>query len=113
MIRVSTVWCVLGGLTVAGLLYTHSQVRLVHQSYELNARLAQRDGLHEQYAFLEYDVMALKAPNRLKERLTSFDVELTVPTATETLSAPEAEGAEGRRWAPQWLRSMEAEATDE
>lgn len=112
--RLTTAWGVLGVLTAAGLLYTHSQVRLVHQSYRLNQRLELRDTLHEQYAFLEYDVMALKAPNRLKERLTSMQVELQPPKATEFLVPVQAApGPTTREWAPRWLRALEAEATDE
>ena len=112
--RVATAWGALAVLTVVGLLYTHSQVRLVQQSYRLNERLAQRDMLHEQCAYLEYDVMALKAPNRLKERLTSFNVELKTPTATHTLP-PEtpAQDTSARPWTPQWLRALEAEAKPE
>ena len=112
--RVTTGWLILGALTVVGLLYTHSQVRLVHQSYALNERLGRRDALHDQYAHLEYDVMALKAPNRLKERLTTYNVELKTPRSTETIApgipapAPAARG-----WAPQWFHAIEAEARAE
>ena len=110
--RVTTGWIVLALLTVAGLLYTHNQVRLVHQSYALNERLERRDALHEQSAYLEYDVMALKAPNRLKERLTAYNVELKPPHATKTLTPP-AVGPSARGWVPPWLRAIEAEATAE
>ena len=112
--RLTTSWLVLGMLTVAGLLYTHSQVRLVHASYHLNQRLELRDALNEQYAYLEYDVMALKAPNRLKERLVSYKVELKTPTSTETLtpSVPVA-NTSARGWTPPWFRPLEAEATAE
>ena len=112
--RVTTGWIGLTVLTIAGLLYTHSQVRLVHQSYALNERLERRDTLHEQCTYLEYEVMTLKAPNRLKERLTAYNVELTPPQATETVPpmativAPTARG-----WIPAWLQAIEAEATAE
>ena len=112
--RVMTAWLVLGVLTAAGLLYTHGQVRLVHQSYALNERLDRRDTLHDQYAHLEYDVMALKAPNRLKERLTQYNVELKTPRATETIAPGIPETAPAARgWAPRWFHAIEAEATDE
>ena len=112
--RVVMAWLLLALATVLGLLYTHSQVRLVHQSYVLNERLARRDALHDQYAYLEYDVMTLKAPNRLKERLLSYHVELTTPTATETIppTRPDADTS-ARGWWPQWLRPPQAEATSE
>ena len=112
--RVTTGWLILGVLTAVGLLYTHSQVRLVHQSYALNERLERRDTLYEQYTYLEYEVMALKAPNRLKERLAAYNVELKTPTATETIApvtAPARPSA--REWSPRWFHALEAEATNE
>ena len=114
MIRVSTGWLALAVLTLMGLFYTHSQVRLVHQSYALNERLERRDALHERYTYLEYDVMALKAPNRLKERLTAYRVELKTPRATETIApvAPTVLPA-AQRWVPRWFHAMEAEARAE
>ena len=107
--RVITGWIVLAALTVVGLLYTHSQVMLVRQSYALNQRLERRDDLHEHYTYLQYDVMALKAPNRLKERMVAFNVELTPPTSTQTIApAPSVIDQRAHRWMPQWLARLEA-----
>ena len=112
--RVTTGWLVLSLLTAVGLLYTHSQVRLVHESYTLNERLERRDALNDQCTYLAYEVMALKAPNRLKERLISINVELKPPQATETI-APAAPAGEHttRQWGPRWWRAVEAEAGSE
>jgi len=100
---VSLGWSLLGVATVVGLLYTHSHVRLVHQSYVLDQRLTERDALHEQCAYLEYDVMALKAPQRLKERLLTYDIKLAPPVATETLTTPPAMTQAAPQWLPRWL----------
>ena len=107
-----TGWLILAIATAAGLLYTHSQVQLVDQSYVLSERLQRRDVLHEQYAYLAYEVMAMKAPNRLKERLAACQVELKPPKATETLAAP-MPAPSAHRWTPAWLRATEAEARSE
>ena len=111
--RVATGWLCLALATLVGLFYTHSQVRLVRESYALNERLERRDALHEQHAYLEYAVMALKAPNRLKERLISYKVELKPPKATETVPAMPAPAQRSTRWTPQSLRAIDAEARTE
>ena len=112
--RVITGWIVLSALTAAGLLYTDSQVRLVDASYALNERLERRDALHEQYTYLAYDVMALTAPNRLKERLISINVELTTPQATEIIAPDPAAGEHTTRSRSlRWWRTVEAEARTE
>lgn len=113
--RVTTGWWVLTALTAAGLLYTHSQVRLVHASYVLNERLERRDALHEQYTYLAYEVMALTAPNRLKERLISINVELTPPQATEIIVPDATATPHTTRRREFWRgwRTVEAEAGSE
>ena len=111
--RVFIGWLILAALTTVGLLYTHSQVMLVRQSYALNERLNRRDDLHERCAYLQYAVMALKAPNRLKERLVAFNVELSPPTATETILPARPVAAPARRWMPQWLARTNHEVTAE
>lgn len=103
-------WCCLGIATLAALLYTHNHACLVRGSYRLNSALEQRDALHEQCAYLEYEVMTLKAPNRLKERLTSYAIELAPPKATETITTTSASAEPSSRGPhPEWLRAIAAE----
>jgi hypothetical protein len=82
-----TGWGVLGVLTLVGLLYVHQQTVLVRQSYRLNERLAVRDVVYEHYVYLDYDVMTRKAPNRLREQLATYDIQLAVPETTRVVTA--------------------------
>ena len=78
-------------LTLAGSLalgYVHQKVCLVTLGYRVEALGRQRDELLDQHRVLNYNVLALRSPVILEERLAQQNIQLAPPKTIEVLSPP-------------------------
>lgn len=77
----------LATLTALGLGVVHQQTCLVMQGYEVERLSSRRDDLLDQHRVLNYNVLALRSPVILKERLAQLEIELAPPRRVEVLAA--------------------------
>ena len=86
---VSVLLCV----TMAGLLYVHSEVEAVKIGYRIN-RLEEMKALAiDRARALQYNIARLKAPRNLERRLETQRITLEAPKAWQTLVLPGAVNA--------------------
>ena len=91
----------LGLATVMALAYVQQRVWVITLGYQVERLSSHRDDLLDQHRVLNYNVLTLRSPVILEERLSRKNVQLIPPTAVEVLSprsgtipaAPTWEGA--------------------
>lgn len=79
-------WLLLG--TGLALGYVQQRVWLITLGYEVEAVGSVRDDLLDQHRVLNYNVLTLRSPVILDERLSKGHVQLAPPTAVEVLTPP-------------------------
>lgn len=102
----------LGLATVMALCYVQQRVWVITLGYDVERMGSLRDDLLDQHRVLNYNVLALRSPVILEERLSRKNVQLIPPTAVEVLSprsgtVPPAPTWEG--WVqsePSWLERV-------
>ncbi len=78
-------------LTIATLLAlgcVHQKVCLIRLGYEVEALGHVRDELLDQHRVLQYNVLTLRSPVILHERLAQRNIELIPPRTVEVLNSP-------------------------
>ena len=78
------------GLGIAACLalgYVQQRVTLVHMGYEVEGLRRLKDDLLDQHRVLQYNVLTLRSPVILSQRLARADVKLTPPQHVEILSS--------------------------
>ena len=68
--------------------YVQQRVGLITLGYQVESLNSERDDLLDQHRVLNYNVLALRSPVILDERLSKQDVQLIPPQAIEILSLP-------------------------
>ena len=76
----------LGMGTILALGYIHQRVCLIRLGYQVESLGCQRDDLLDQHRMLHYNVLTLRSPFILEERLAQRNIQLTPPRAVEVLS---------------------------
>ena len=78
----------LGGLvltTFLALTYVQQRVVLITEGYRVEALRHQKEDLLDQHRVLQYNVLTLRSPAILSQRLAHRDVQLTPPQQVEVL----------------------------
>ncbi len=103
------------GLTLATLLslvYVQQRVLLIGLGYEVERLSSARDDLLDQHRVLNYNVLTLRSPVILEERLSRQNVQLAPPASIEVLSplsGPATPAATWDRWTksePSWFERV-------
>jgi len=66
-------------IAVISLFYVHQQIELVKFSYKVQSNQHELNNLLDQNAILKYNVIALKAPYNLENRLAANDIKMVMP----------------------------------
>lgn len=96
--------------TSLGLVYVHQRVALVTAGYEVESLRSEREDLLDQSQVLHYNVLTLRSPAILNERLAQKDIRLTLPQEVQILAPSQPHGVVGsgagerKEVEPAWLR---------
>lgn len=107
----------LGLATLMALGYVQQRVGLITLGYEVERLSSHRDDLLDQHRVLNYNVLALRSPVILEERLSRKNVQLIPPTAVEVLSPRSGTIPASSTWEgwvqsePSWLERVLTFAT--
>ena len=66
-------------ITGISLFYVHQQIELIKFSYKIQSHQHRLDDLLDQNRILKYNVIALKTPFSLENRLRQSDIEMILP----------------------------------
>ena len=77
--RLPKFFTVITMITVISLFYVHQQTELIKQSYKVRSNQDKLNDLLDRNRVLEYNVVALKAPFNLEDRLAANDIKLVLP----------------------------------
>ena len=100
-------------VTLLALVYVQQRVWLIGIGYEVERLSSTRDDLLDQHRVLDYNVLTLRSPMILEERLSRRNVQLAPPTSVEVFSplhgsiTPQAPAWDA--WAksePSWLERV-------
>lgn len=90
--------------TLMSLVYVQQRVWLIGLGYEVERLSSTRDDLLDQHRVLNYNVLTLRSPVILEERLSRQNVQLAPPTAIEVLSPLSGPASSAPTW-DQWAKS--------
>ena len=74
--------------TLLALGSVHQKICLIRLGYEVEAQAHLRDDLLDQHRVLQYNVLTLRSPVILYERLAQRNIELIPPRTIEVLNSP-------------------------
>ena len=94
----------LGLATVMALVYVQQRVSVITLGYEVERLSSLRDDLLDQHRVLDYNVLTLRSPVILEERLSRKNVQLIPPTAVEVLSPRSGMVSSAPAWEG-WVKS--------